>query len=98
MSAPYSFRPGGALKLKGDGANAETSDAPGERTQTKQPAAESGQSTKAEQHFEEIRRKRMQEQVRREARKSHKDKVDSFNTYLERLTDHNDMPRIGGGG
>jgi len=39
----------------------------------------------------------MAEQVRKEARKSHKERVNSFNAYLESLTDHNDMPKIGPG-
>lgn len=62
-------------------------------------------ATKAEQKFEEVRLKRvrisqltqLRDQARKEARKSHKEKVDSFNAYLETLTDINDLPKIGPG-
>ncbi|EDP41594.1 hypothetical protein MGL_3975 [Malassezia globosa CBS 7966] len=39
----------------------------------------------------------MREQARKEAGKSHKDKVDSFNAYLDSLSEHHDMPKIGPG-
>ena len=65
--------------------------------------------TKTEQKFEEVQRKRvrgqflaltiyqMREQARKEASKSHTDKVDSFNAYLDSLSEHHDMPKIGPG-
>lgn len=39
----------------------------------------------------------LHEQARREARKTHKEKVDTFNKYLDSLSEHHDMPRIGPG-
>lgn len=30
-------------------------------------------------------------------KKSHKERVDEFNSYLEKLPEHNDIPRIGPG-
>ncbi|KAF2858440.1 DUF1754-domain-containing protein [Piedraia hortae CBS 480.64] len=51
--------------------------------------------TEAELRFEEFRRKRLKEQVR-EA-KTHKQRVEELNKYLERLSEHHDMPRIGPG-
>lgn len=39
--------------------------------------------TEAERKFQEVRLKRMRERVAKEARKSHKEKVDDFNKYLE---------------
>ncbi|CEH15514.1 Conserved alpha-helical protein [Ceraceosorus bombacis] len=53
--------------------------------------------TEAERKFQEVRLKRMRERVAKEAKKSHKEKVDDFNKYLEAQTDHFDLPRIGPG-
>ena len=39
----------------------------------------------------------LRKQARTEAHKSHKDKVDSFNAYLDSLSEHHDMPKIGPG-
>ncbi|WFD38983.1 uncharacterized protein MJAP1_001950 [Malassezia japonica] len=114
MSSPYAFKPGGALKLKGDDKKkkkkSSTSAAvraeggepsKGKDTSSVKPASQmpapARTATKAEQKFEEVRLKRLHDQVRKEARKSHKEKVDSFNAYLETLTDINDLPKIGPG-
>lgn len=51
--------------------------------------------TESEKRYEEVRRKRMAEKVRKEAKKSHKDRVQEFNDYLERLSEHHDLPRVG---
>ncbi|CAD6926797.1 unnamed protein product [Tilletia controversa] len=53
--------------------------------------------TDAERRFDEIQRKRLSEKVKTEAKKSHKDKVDKFNTYLESLSEHYDIPKVGPG-
>lgn len=53
--------------------------------------------TEAEVRFEENRRKRLEERLRREGRKTHKQRVEELNRYLSRLSEHHDMPRIGPG-
>ncbi|KAK9895939.1 DUF1754-domain-containing protein [Cystobasidium minutum MCA 4210] len=53
--------------------------------------------TESERRYEEVRRKRLAEKVRKEAKKSHKDRVQEFNDKLERLSEHHDLPRIGPG-
>ncbi|PWZ01200.1 DUF1754-domain-containing protein [Testicularia cyperi] len=53
--------------------------------------------TDAERKFDEVRRKRMHEKIRKEAKTTHKDKVDAFNRYLESLTEHHDIPKVGPG-
>lgn len=50
--------------------------------------------TESEKRYEEVRKKRLAEKVRKEAKKSHKDRVQEFNTYLERLSEHHDLPRV----
>ncbi|KDN45956.1 DUF1754-domain-containing protein [Tilletiaria anomala UBC 951] len=53
--------------------------------------------TEAERRFEEIQRKRMADKVSKEARKSHKERVDQFNGHLASLTEHFDLPKVGPG-
>ncbi|SNX86265.1 uncharacterized protein MEPE_04974 [Melanopsichium pennsylvanicum] len=53
--------------------------------------------TDAERKFEEVKRKRMQQRIAKEARTSHKDKVDAFNKYLASLSEHHDIPKVGPG-
>lgn len=39
----------------------------------------------------------LKDEVRKEARKSHREKVEAFNAHLDSLTDINDLPKIGPG-
>lgn len=38
-----------------------------------------------------------QEKIRKEASKTHKEKVSEFNRYLENLSEHHDIPKVGPG-
>ncbi|KAI4269856.1 MAG: hypothetical protein LQ337_007042 [Flavoplaca oasis] len=53
--------------------------------------------TEAELRHEERRRRRLEERLKREGTKTHKEKVEEFNHYLSNLSEHHDMPRIGPG-
>lgn len=53
--------------------------------------------TASERKFEEARRKRQQDKIRKEAKTSHKEKVDAFNKYLGSLSEHHDIPKVGPG-
>ncbi|RUS23843.1 hypothetical protein BC938DRAFT_474525 [Jimgerdemannia flammicorona] len=53
--------------------------------------------TAAELKFEETRRKRQEEKVKKAATKSHKEKVAEFNQKLEEMTEHYDIPKVGPG-
>ncbi|KAL2431266.1 hypothetical protein ABEF95_006065 [Exophiala dermatitidis] len=53
--------------------------------------------TEAERRYEQQRRKRLEERLRREGIKSHKERVEELNRYLSSLSEHHDMPRIGPG-
>ena len=53
--------------------------------------------TEAERRHEEQRRKRLDERLKREGIKSHKQRVEELNRYLSGLSEHHDMPRIGPG-
>ncbi|KAE8233973.1 hypothetical protein CF326_g981 [Tilletia indica] len=66
-----------------------------ERASSSEPL--SLERTDAERRFDEIQRKRLVEKVKSEAKKSHKEKVDKFNTYLESLSEHYDIPKVGPG-
>ncbi|KAK4947534.1 hypothetical protein LTR10_013479 [Elasticomyces elasticus] len=53
--------------------------------------------TEAERKYEEQRRKRLEERLKREGVKTHKERVEELNRYLSGLSEHHDMPRIGPG-
>ncbi|KAH6893272.1 hypothetical protein B0T10DRAFT_481870 [Thelonectria olida] len=58
--------------------------------------------TESERRHEEIKRKRLlgltdTKGGRPELLKTHKERVEELNTYLSRLSEHHDMPRIGPG-
>ncbi|KAF1962147.1 DUF1754-domain-containing protein [Byssothecium circinans] len=55
------------------------------------------QKTEAEKRHDEMRRKRLEERLRREGVKTHKEKVEELNKYLSGLSEHHDMPKIGPG-
>ncbi|KAI0801089.1 hypothetical protein C8Q74DRAFT_1240255 [Fomes fomentarius] len=64
------------------------------------PAVASGSSdrkTAAERRFEEVQKKRLADKVARLAHKSHKDRVHEFNSKLEALSEHHDIPKVGPG-
>ena len=51
--------------------------------------------TESERRYEVIRQQRMAERVRKEAKKSHKERVSDFNDRLGRQSEHYDLPRVG---
>jgi protein FAM32A len=53
--------------------------------------------TEAERRWDEQRRKRLEERLRREGVKTHKERVEELNRYLSGLSEHHDMPKIGPG-
>ncbi|KAG6012063.1 hypothetical protein E4U43_007960 [Claviceps pusilla] len=58
--------------------------------------------TEAERRYEEVKRKRLQKLAesstsRPELLKTHKERVEELNTYLSKLSEHHDMPKIGPG-
>ncbi|KAK3080025.1 hypothetical protein LTS18_003319 [Coniosporium uncinatum] len=53
--------------------------------------------TETERRHEERRRKRLDERLKREGIKTHKERVEELNRYLSNLSEHHDMPRIGPG-
>lgn len=53
--------------------------------------AAGGAKTEAELRFEEKRRKRLEEQLRKDGSKTHKERVEDLNRYLSKLSEHHDM-------
>lgn len=53
--------------------------------------------TEAERIYDEKMNKREEDQVRRLAVKSHRERVKDFNEYLAKLTEHHDIPKVGPG-
>ncbi|KAF1927551.1 DUF1754-domain-containing protein [Didymella exigua CBS 183.55] len=83
-------------------AHAEPADSPGRALSpetAEQVLRDAGGRTKteAEKRHEEYRRKRLEEKMKREGVKTHKEKVEELNKYLSGLSEHHDMPKIGPG-
>ncbi|KAJ9294383.1 hypothetical protein DTO271G3_6958 [Paecilomyces variotii] len=55
------------------------------------------EKTEAEKKYEEMRRKRLNDRLKREGVKTHKERVEELNKYLSTLSEHHDMPKIGPG-
>ena len=53
--------------------------------------------TESERKFREAQEKRMGKKAKELASKSHREKIEDFNTKLSQLSEHNDMPRVGPG-
>ncbi|KAF8723852.1 hypothetical protein AX14_009077 [Amanita brunnescens Koide BX004] len=53
--------------------------------------------TDAEKRFEEAQKRRLAQRVAKLARKTHKDRVNEFNSHLETLSEHHDIPKVGPG-
>jgi len=53
--------------------------------------------TESQRKFEEQRRKKLHEKLKREGVKTHKERVEGLNRHLSSLSEHHDMPRIGPG-
>ena len=49
--------------------------------------------TAAEKRYDEMMAKREVEQSKKAAMKSHRERVNEFNTYLQNLSEHHDIPR-----
>ncbi|KAI0275019.1 hypothetical protein BC834DRAFT_1037602 [Gloeopeniophorella convolvens] len=49
--------------------------------------------TAAEKRFQEVQRKRLADRVKKLAGKTHKDRVHEFNSKLESLSEHHDIPK-----
>ncbi|KAI1165266.1 hypothetical protein F5B18DRAFT_649976 [Nemania serpens] len=67
-----------------------------------EPEPEPEYKTEAERRHEEAMKKKMQRMLEdpalaSEIRKTHKERVESLNTYLSKLSEHHDMPKIGPG-
>ncbi|RKP10809.1 hypothetical protein THASP1DRAFT_27404 [Thamnocephalis sphaerospora] len=64
---------------------------------TSSPALPPVRKTKAELRFEEVQERREAEMIKKAATKSHKEKVAEFNEYLNNLSEHYDIPKVGPG-
>ncbi|KZZ98375.1 hypothetical protein AAL_02893 [Moelleriella libera RCEF 2490] len=58
--------------------------------------------TESERRYDEVKKKRLQRLAessssRPELLKTHKERVEELNTYLSKLSEHHDMPKIGPG-
>lgn len=61
------------------------------------PKVEDDRRTEAERIYDEKMNKREEDQIRRLAEKSHRERVKDFNEYLAKLTEHHDIPKVGPG-
>ena len=70
---------------------------PGAGVDTKDPELSSKMKTEAERRHDEQRRKRLEDRLKKEGVKTHKQRVEELNKYLSGLSEHHDMPKIGPG-
>ncbi|RXK38457.1 hypothetical protein M231_04222 [Tremella mesenterica] len=62
------------------------------------PPPENGiRMTEAERRYYEKQKQRREERAKKAAPTTHKDRITELNNKLERIPDHNDMPKIGPG-
>ncbi|KAK6539796.1 hypothetical protein TWF694_009987 [Orbilia ellipsospora] len=73
------------------GANAGASTSDEQLTAEQETEPPKPTKTKAERKFEESRKKKLDQQLLRDAAKSHKERVEEFNKYLSNLSEHHDM-------
>lgn len=90
---------GKEVAKKGNAAEDKAKDKADEEDEDDRPVV---QKTESEKRHEEIKRKRLLQLAessgsRPELLKTHKERVEELNTYLSRLSEHHDMPRIGPG-
>jgi protein FAM32A len=94
----YDFKPSGSLKLKGvkdkkiKKPKKEKSEKLKEKKESspeKDPAPEIfvAQKTEAEKRFDEIQRQRLEQRIEKNAVKSHRERVDEMNKFLDSLSD-----------
>ncbi len=53
--------------------------------------------TAAEKRYDEMQAKREREMATKMAAKSHRERVNEFNAYLQNLSEHHDIPKVGPG-
>lgn len=70
---------------------------PGAALEAKDPELSSKMKTEAERRHDEQRRKRLEDRLKKEGVKTHKQRVEELNKYLSGLSEHHDMPKIGPG-
>jgi protein FAM32A len=89
-----------AIAKQPDGAEGETSstsaaqnedDEDRARDELQKYKASGTVKTEAEMRFEENRRKRMEEKLKKDGSKTHKERVEDLNRYLSKLSEHHDM-------
>jgi protein FAM32A len=112
MSDPFASVIGGGLKLKGGlgvaGGGVKKRDKPkkakpaegdgaaGEAPPLQLQAAPD-RRTEAERRHDERVAKEEQRLIAKMAAKTHREKVQEFNVYLSKLSEHHDIPRVGPG-
>ena len=79
------------------GAAAQGGSAAGDVPPPPQPRAAPDRRTEAERRHDERVAKEEQRLIAKMAAKTHREKVQDFNVYLAKLSEHHDIPRVGPG-
>lgn len=58
------------------------------------PSSRRDLRTPAEIAYDDARAKRAEQTILQKAAKSHKEKVEELNSYLDKLTEYNDIPKV----
>ncbi|ODA79838.1 hypothetical protein RJ55_05435 [Drechmeria coniospora] len=91
-----------AMVKQGDGKSDKRPTSEDREADEDDGAAPVPQKTESERRYEEVKRKRLLDMTkssgsRPELLKTHKERVEQLNTYLSKLSEHHDMPKIGPG-
>lgn len=84
------------VESKGEEASSSSS-APASESTAAATAVEEDTRTEAEIQFERIQVEREKKLLAKTASKSYRDRINEFNEYLENLSEHHDIPRVGPG-
>jgi protein FAM32A len=89
----------GALALASDAAAAAAGGAAGDAAAGDAPAPRAGpdRRTEAEKRYDERVAAEEKRTIAKMAAKTHREKVQEFNLYLSKLSEHHDIPRVGPG-
>jgi protein FAM32A len=98
---PYEQVATGGLKLKGVESKVKKYalfiDCRKKKTKVTTEQFQATMKTESEKKFEVKKKERMRLKIEEMAKKSHRERVNEYNQYLESLSEHYDIPRVGPG-
>mmetsp|Transcript_2250 Transcript_2250/g.3205 ORF Transcript_2250/g.3205 Transcript_2250/m.3205 type:complete len:103 (-) Transcript_2250:40-348(-) len=100
MSDSYKVVVGGKLSLKTKGKKRKSKkEAPdGSQKEKNSDVRENDYLTPAQKRFKKQQKKIEEKNIKALVKKTHRDRIEEFNSTLNSMTEHNDIPRISAAG